>query len=70
MLAERLNVLESQAVAALEAQGYPRNRIETQPFLNLRYAHTDGEIVVVVLVGVCICSSIRRCLYPSLVISR
>ena len=44
-LAERLCAMEKQAVAALVAQGYSRDRIEVQPFLNLRYEGTDSAVM-------------------------
>lgn len=45
MLADRLCVLERQAIEALVVQGYSRDRIETQPFLNLRYEGTDSAVM-------------------------
>jgi len=45
MLAARLSALEVQAVDKLVAQGYSRDRIQTQAFLNLRYQGTDSAIM-------------------------
>ena len=45
MLATRLSALEVQAVDKLLAQGYSRDRIQTQAFLNLRYEGTDSAVM-------------------------
>ena len=45
MLAARLSALQTQVVDALVAQGYAREHIDTQAFLNLRYDGTDSAIM-------------------------
>uniref|UniRef100_A0A8C3P9S2 5-oxoprolinase, ATP-hydrolysing n=1 Tax=Chrysemys picta bellii TaxID=8478 RepID=A0A8C3P9S2_CHRPI len=44
-LDERLAALETECVRALQAQGFPRSQICTQPFLHLRYERTDCALM-------------------------
>ncbi|XP_075770829.1 5-oxoprolinase, partial [Pelodiscus sinensis] len=44
-LDQRIAALEAECVRALQAQGFARSQISTEPFLHLRYDHTDCALM-------------------------